>query len=71
MACAGDVRAELFTGSLILRFGVPRVTAVGLVLLGLSAVVGLAGMTVAHFWIALILLGIGWNSPSSAPPDGV
>jgi MFS family permease len=52
---------SFFTGSLILRFGVPRVTAVGLVLLALSAVVGLAGLTVAHFWIALILLGVGWN----------
>ena len=52
---------SFFTGSLILRFGVARVTAVGLALLALSAVVGLAGMTVAHFWIALVLLGIGWN----------
>jgi MFS family permease len=24
-------------------------------------VVGLSGITVAHFWIALILLGVGWN----------
>src|SRR4029079_16221401 len=47
--------------ALIRVFGVPRVTAVGLVLLALSAVVGLAGLTVAHFWIALVLLGVGWN----------
>jgi MFS family permease len=52
---------SFFTGSLILRFGVARVTSVGLVLLALSAVVGLTGITVAHFWTALILLGIGWN----------
>jgi len=52
---------SFFTGSLILRFGVARVTSVGLVLLALSAVVGLMGITVAHFWTALILLGIGWN----------
>jgi MFS family permease len=52
---------SFFTGSLILRFGVPRVTAVGLVILALSAVVGLMGITVAHFWTALILLGVGWN----------
>ena len=52
---------SFFTGSLILRFGVARVTAAGLVVLALSAVVGLAGVTVAHFWTALILLGIGWN----------
>ena len=25
------------------------------------AVVGLMGITLAHFWIALVLLGIGWN----------
>ena len=52
---------SFFSGSLILRFGVAKVTAAGLVLLALSAVVGLAGLTVAHFWIALILLGVGWN----------
>jgi MFS family permease len=52
---------SFFTGSLILRFGVARVMAVGLVVLALSAVVGLAGLTVAHFWIALVLLGVGWN----------
>jgi MFS family permease len=52
---------SFFTGSLILRFGVARVAAVGLVLLALSAVVGLSGLTVWHFWAALILLGVGWN----------
>jgi MFS family permease len=49
------------TGSLIIRFGVERVTALGLVLLAATAVVGLAGITVAHFWTALVLLGLGWN----------
>jgi MFS family permease len=52
---------SFFTGSLILRFGVAPVTAVGLVILALSAVVGLSGITVGHFWLALILLGVGWN----------
>jgi MFS family permease len=52
---------SFFAGSLILRFGVARVTAAGLIILALSAVVGLAGITVAHFWTALILLGVGWN----------
>jgi MFS family permease len=52
---------SFFTGSLILRFGVAPVTAVGLVILALSAVVGLSGITVWHFWLALILLGVGWN----------
>jgi MFS family permease len=52
---------SFFTGSLILRFGVTRVVAIGLALLFLSAVVGFSGMTVTHFWTALVLLGIGWN----------
>jgi MFS family permease len=52
---------SFFTGSLILRFGVARVTAAGLVILALSAVAGLSGITVAHFWTALVLLGLGWN----------
>src|SRR5689334_21208142 len=52
---------SFFTGSLILRFGVAPVMGVGLVVLALSAVVGLSGLTVGHFWTALVLLGLGWN----------
>jgi MFS family permease len=49
------------TGSLITRFGVERVTGIGLALIGLTAVVGIAGISVAHFWTLLVLLGLGWN----------
>ena len=49
------------TGSLISRFGVERITGLGLGLIALTAVVGIAGVTVAHFWTGLVLLGIGWN----------
>ena len=49
------------TGSLISRFGVERITGIVLGLIALTAVVGLAGITVAHFWSALVLLGVGWN----------
>jgi MFS family permease len=52
---------SFFTGSLIVRFGVARVAWTGLITLALSAVAGLSGITVAHFWTALILLGVGWN----------
>jgi len=52
---------SFFTGSLILRFGITRIVALGLALLALSAVVGFSGMTVWHFWGALVLLGVGWN----------
>ncbi|MCP8938351.1 MFS transporter [Alsobacter sp. SYSU M60028] len=49
------------TGSLISRFGAPRVIAAGLLLLAAAAVVDIAGVTVAHFWTGMILLGLGWN----------
>lgn len=50
-----------FTGKLITRFGAERVVAAGLALTAISAAIGLAGVDVAHFWLTLILLGIGWN----------
>lgn len=52
---------SFFTGRLIARFGKEKLTAFGLLLTALAAVVGLTGLTVAHFWIVLILLGVGWN----------
>ena len=52
---------SFFTGSLILRFGVRTVVMAGLALLAISAIVAITGITVAHFWTTLILLGLGWN----------
>lgn len=52
---------SFITGSLIARFGVARITGLGLLLVTCAAVAGIAGITVAHFWTALILLGLGWN----------
>lgn len=52
---------SFFTGSLIVRFGAGRVATAGLILIGLSAAIGLGGIDVAHFWWSLILLGMGWN----------
>ncbi|WP_094463854.1 MFS transporter [Pannonibacter phragmitetus] len=49
------------TGHLMARFGKERVTAVGLFLIGVSAAVALAGLELTHFWVSLILLGVGWN----------
>ena len=49
------------TQQCIARFGRHSMAAAGLVLIAASAAVALAGTTVAHFWTALILLGIGWN----------
>ncbi|TDR94106.1 MFS transporter [Enterovirga rhinocerotis] len=52
---------SLLTGRLIARFGKVQITVVGLLLIAASAVVGLMGRDVAHFWAALILVGLGWN----------
>lgn len=52
---------SFFTGGLIARFGAPAVVACGLLLLAASAAIGLTGIDVAHFWLTLILLGLGWN----------
>ena len=52
---------SFLTGRLIGRFGAGRVVVAGLALIGLSIAVGLGGVDVAHFWLALILLGVGWN----------
>jgi MFS family permease len=52
---------SFFTGSLIARFGAPRIVALGLLLEAGAAAVGLSGITATHFWAALFILGIGWN----------
>ncbi len=52
---------SFFTGTLIARFGVERVIAAGFAILLASAAIGMSGITLWHFWIALVLLGIGWN----------
>jgi MFS family permease len=49
------------TGHLIARFGVERIIAVGLVLLAGCGAVALSGVALEQFYIALVLLGIGWN----------
>jgi MFS family permease len=52
---------SFITGSLIARFGITRITGIGLAMIALTAVVAITGLSVAHFWTALVLLGVGWN----------
>jgi predicted MFS family arabinose efflux permease len=52
---------SFFTGRLITRFGAPRIVAAGLALTAASVAIALTGIDVAHFWLTLILLGLGWN----------
>ncbi|MEM1274728.1 MAG: MFS transporter [Pseudomonadota bacterium] len=52
---------SFFTGHLIRRFGVIQIMATGLFLLALAGVVALSGVALHQFFIALVLLGLGWN----------
>ena len=52
---------SLVAGSLIKRFGVLNIILTGAVLNVACVAVALTGIDVAHFWISLVLLGVGWN----------
>src|SRR6202023_160930 len=52
---------SFFTGPLIARFGAPRIVAIGLLLEATAAAIGLSGVTAMHFWVVLVVLGVGWN----------
>ncbi|MCK9551485.1 MFS transporter [Aquamicrobium sp.] len=52
---------SFFTGRLISRFGAPTIVAIGFVLLIACGLVALSGIQLWQFWMALILLGLGWN----------
>ena len=52
---------SFFTGSLITRFGPGKIVLAGLVLIAAAAIAGIAGMEVGHFWVSMVLLGVGWN----------
>ena len=49
------------TGSLIRRFGILDVILAGVLILAGGALVALNGNSVAHFVVALGLVGVGWN----------
>ena len=57
----GMFAPSFLTGGLIRRFGAIRVMLAGAALNLLTVGVALNGITVAHFWWALFLLGVGWN----------
>lgn len=52
---------SFFTGHLIARFGTTRIIATGLVILAGSGAVALSGVQLEQFFLALMLLGLGWN----------
>jgi MFS family permease len=57
----GMYAPSFFTGALILRFGLRTMMAVGLSLILAAACVGMLGIALWNFWVALAVLGVGWN----------
>jgi|SRR5579862_741343 len=57
----GMFGTSFFTGSLIKRFGVLQVMMAGVAIMAACVGVALSGQEIATFWVALLLLGIGWN----------
>jgi predicted MFS family arabinose efflux permease len=57
----GMFAPSFFTGHLIARHGLGRILLTGATALTVSIAAAVAGQTMAHFWVALVLLGLGWN----------
>ncbi|MCE8034050.1 MFS transporter [Halomonas sp. MCCC 1A11057] len=57
----GMFAPSFVTGSLIARFGAQRILLSGATLLIGTVLVANLGTSLAHFWVALVLLGVGWN----------
>ena len=52
---------SLISGFLIEKYGLNKIMALGVIGLLGSSLVGLSGNTIFMYWLALVLLGIGWN----------
>lgn len=52
---------SLISGYLLDRFGVTRIMAIGALALILSVVIAWVDQTFMHYWMALVVLGVGWN----------
>ena len=52
---------SLFTGSLIARFGLSRIMSTGALLMTGCVATALFNRDFVHYWLGLVLLGIGWN----------
>ena len=52
---------SFFTGHVIARLGAEKVVAIGLTILAAAGAVAMTGVALENFFLALILLGVGWN----------
>ena len=52
---------NFFTGHLIRKFGAQRIIVMGIICMFGCVAVNLSGIGLWQFWLALFLLGLGWN----------
>lgn len=57
----GMYAPAFFMGGIIQRFGALKVMTAGVVLMLASVGVNLAGIALTNFWLALLLIGVGWS----------
>jgi MFS family permease len=57
----GMFAPSFVTGNIINRLGLMMVMLIGVALNIVCVAIALSGVHVMHFWLALVLLGIGWN----------
>ena len=57
----GMFAPSFVTGALIKRFGQATIMLAGVALNVACVMIALAGVEVMHFWLAMLLLGVGWN----------
>ena len=57
----GMFAPSFVTGALIKRFGLITIMVTGVALNAACVAVALTGAEVVHFWLAMLLLGVGWN----------
>ena len=57
----GMFAPSFITGRLIQRFGVWNIMMSGALLNIACVAINLGGSSVSHYWLALLLLGVGWN----------
>ena len=52
---------SLFSGFLVMRFGVIRIIQAGFLIMVACVLVGWGKPELVHYWGSMVLLGIGWN----------
>ena len=57
----GMFAPSFVTGILIQRYGLSTILLTGVLLILVCVAIALAGVDVMHFWLALFMLGVGWN----------